>query len=130
MYSDRGIDFIDCFICGFPVPLWNLVKERRRKLRDGTSADSHASVSTSPFISRLSHVKYKTQHPFSLPLIPAHWITTDTQTKPTGPRALRHTQTNTDQVTPPPHPLGGSRAALERCLPGGLIFYSLCPSVA
>lgn len=42
MYSDRGIDFIDSFICGFPVPLWNLVKEQRRKLRDETSADVHA----------------------------------------------------------------------------------------
>lgn len=28
------------------------------------------------------------------------------------------------------HPPRGSSAALERCLPGGLIFYSLCPSVA
>lgn len=28
------------------------------------------------------------------------------------------------------HPPGGCGAALERCLPGGLIFYSLCPSVA
>lgn len=47
------------------------------------------------------------------------------------PKPLAHSPLDTlRQTLTRSHPLEGSRAALERCLPGGLIFYSLCPSVA
>lgn len=115
MYSDRGIDFIDWFICGFPVPLWNLVKEQWRKLRVGTSADIHTYVCVSPLFyvchtwNTKSSIRFRLFLSSQLPH-QAHWITTDTQTKPSGPRPPRHTQTNTDQVTPPPGQHGSTWA--------------------
>lgn len=46
--------------------------------------------------------------------------------KPTALWLTRHTHTHTGQITP----RWGGRTVLEQCLPGELIFYSLCPSVS